>query len=34
MDGDNIMPARTGKYKIELDLSSFSAPAYTMTLME
>ena len=34
MDGDNIMPARTGKYKIELDLSSFSAPSYTMTLME
>lgn len=34
MEGGNIMPAQTGKYKIELDLSSFSAPAYTMTLIE
>lgn len=34
MDGGNIMPAQPGKYKIELDLSSFSAPVYTMTLIE
>lgn len=34
MEGGNIMPAQTGKYKIELDLSSFSAPTYTMTLIE
>lgn len=34
MDGGNIMPAQTGKYKIVLDLSSFSAPTYTMTLIE
>ena len=34
MEGGNIMPAQTGKYKIVLDLSSFSAPTYTMTLIE
>lgn len=34
MDGGNIMPEQPGKYKIELDLSSFSAPVYTMTLIE
>lgn len=34
MDGGNIMPPQPGKYKIELDLSSFSAPVYTMTLIE
>ena len=34
MSGDNIMPVQTGKYMIELDLSSFSAPTYTMTLIE
>lgn len=34
MEGGNIMPAQTGKYKIVLDLSSFSAPTYTMTLID
>lgn len=34
MEGGNIMPAQTGKYKIVLDLSSFSIPTYTMTLIE
>ena len=34
MEGGNIMPAQTGKYKIVLDLSSFSTPTYTMTLIE
>ena len=34
MSGDNIKPVQTGKYMIELDLSSFSAPTYTMTLIE
>ena len=31
---DNIVPAAAGKYKIELDLSSFSSPRYTMTSVE
>ena len=34
MEGGNIMPAQTGKYKIVLDLTSFSAPTYTMTLID
>lgn len=33
-DNDNTVPAAEGKYKIELDLSDFAAPTYTMTLIE
>lgn len=31
-DTDNVVPAATGTYKIKLNLSSFSAPTYTLTL--
>lgn len=31
-NADNVIPSSAGTYKIELDLSSFSAPAYTLTL--
>lgn len=31
-NADNVVPASAGAYKIELDLNSFSAPAYTLTL--
>ena len=31
---DNIVPAAGGKYRIELNLSSFTAPTYTMTPVE
>lgn len=31
---DNILPASTGKFKIELDLSSFVSPSYSMTSIE
>ena len=33
LQGDNYIP-QTGKYKIVLDLSSFTAPTYTMTPIE
>ncbi len=33
-DSDNTVPAQGGKFKIELDLSSFSEPSYTMTPVE
>lgn len=31
---DNIVPAATGRYKIELDLSNFASPTYTMTKLD
>ena len=31
---DNIVPSATGRYKIELDLSSFTSPTYTMTPLD
>lgn len=31
-NADNIVPSSAGTYKIELDLNSFSAPAYTLTI--
>ena len=31
---DNIVPAATGRYKIELDLSNFTSPTYTMTPLD
>lgn len=31
-NNDNIVPAATGTYKIELELNSFAAPVYTLTL--
>ena len=31
-NADNIVPLSAGTYKIELDLNSFSAPAYTLTI--
>lgn len=33
LQGDNYIP-QTGRYKIVLDLSDFTAPTYTMTLVE
>jgi hypothetical protein len=31
MGKDGFKPAETGVYKIELDLSSYDAPTYTLT---
>lgn len=31
---DNIVPSATGRYKIELDLSNFTSPTYTMTPLD
>lgn len=31
---DNIIPSATGRYKIELDLSNFTSPTYTMTPLD
>lgn len=33
-NNDNIVPSEGGKFKIELSLSSFAAPTYTMTPVE
>lgn len=33
-DSDNTVPAEGGRFKVELDLSSFTSPTYTMTPAE